>query len=379
MICLTGRSLVAGPALGRAARIPPRRGALASSLAASGLFAPSVFGAMVDEPPVACRRLPREPSRRRRPFRFRPTRRSGFAGAWRRSWPTRPRLKQLVKAYGALKALQSSPDNPINWCNQANIHYNHCSFPGPNAYYLQIHFGWLFFPWHRGYLYFYETIMGYLIDDPSFALPYWDWTTTPVVPDVFFDETSPLYDQTRESRKGSRSRATRRSSITPRRVHHVPGESAELFAAGFEPAGAELRRPARRHRGHGRFQGKVEAGPHDAVHSWVGGDMGSFDTAGRDLLFFAHHANVDRLWWLWQQGTGHTNPTSTTWSNQWFNFWNPNDHPPTGVNVSITVADVINPQAVNVIYHAPRRRWPPQNRGPAPAAGRRGSWPRAIR
>ena len=106
-------------------------------------------------------------------------------------------LQQLVNAYGALKVLLSPPDSLINWCNQANIHYNHCSFPGPNAYYLQIHFGWLFFPWHRGYLYFYETILGWLIGDTSFALPYWDWTTTPVVPDVFFDVNSPLYDPNR--------------------------------------------------------------------------------------------------------------------------------------------------------------------------------------
>ncbi len=95
------------------------------------------------------------------------------------------------------KALQSTPDSPINWCNQANIHFNHCSLGGPNAFYLQIHYGWLFLPWHRGYLYFYETVLGTLIGDSSFALPYWDWTGTPVVPDVFFDTSSVLYDQTR--------------------------------------------------------------------------------------------------------------------------------------------------------------------------------------
>ena len=257
-------------------------------------------------------------------------------------------LQQLVNAYGAPKALLSPPDSPINWCNQANIHYNHCSFPGPNAYYLQIHFGWLFFPWHRGYLYFYETILGGLIGDTSFALPYWDWTTTPVVPDVFFDVNSPLYDPNRSIVAGQ-------SIVDDPEVYYYTQASYITYLENLpnysppasNPQAPSFGGPPDDDEGNAQFQGKVEAGPHDAVHSWVGGDMGSFDTAARDLLFFGHHANVDRLWWLWQQGAGHANPTSPTWLNQWFNFWNAQANP-----VSMTVADAVNPQAVNVVYKA---------------------------
>jgi tyrosinase len=39
---------------------------------------------------------------------------------------------------------------------------------------------------------------------------------------------------------------------------------------------------------------------HDTLHVWVGGTMGQVDWAAYDPLFFAHHANVDRAWRIWQ-------------------------------------------------------------------------------
>ncbi|WP_406664333.1 tyrosinase family protein [Gallaecimonas sp. GXIMD1310] len=63
--------------------------------------------------------------------------------------------------------------------------------------------------------------------------------------------------------------------------------------------------------------------PHNDIHLAVGGfdvynegefgqisgangDMGENNTAGLDPIFFFHHCNVDRMFWLWQQQTGHT-------------------------------------------------------------------------
>src|SRR5207237_349537 len=39
---------------------------------------------------------------------------------------------------------------------------------------------------------------------------------------------------------------------------------------------------------------------HGAVHVWVGGEMGRIDWAAYDPIFWAHHANIDRLWARWQ-------------------------------------------------------------------------------
>ncbi len=62
--------------------------------------------------------------------------------------------------------------------------------------------------------------------------------------------------------------------------------------------------------------------PHNSIHLAIGGcevpgynrspiegangDMGENDTAGLDPIFFFHHANVDRMFWLWQKRHGFT-------------------------------------------------------------------------
>ncbi|KAK0545119.1 hypothetical protein OC846_005796 [Tilletia horrida] len=45
----------------------------------------------------------------------------------------------------------------------------------------------------------------------------------------------------------------------------------------------------------------VGIGPHDTVHRVIGGDMIT-PTSSYEPLFFPHHANVDRIWWNWQNG-----------------------------------------------------------------------------
>ncbi|AOJ05180.1 tyrosinase [Burkholderia mayonis] len=49
-------------------------------------------------------------------------------------------------------------------------------------------------------------------------------------------------------------------------------------------------------------------GPGDEVGQIAGanGDMGENNTAGMDPIFFFHHCNVDRMFWVWQKQTGHT-------------------------------------------------------------------------
>lgn len=79
------------------------------------------------------------------------------------------------------------------------------------------------------------------------------------------------------------------------------------------------------------WNSKLEAGtkpvvplesPHNSIHLAVGGcdiptydrspipgangDMGENDTAGLDPIFYFHHCNVDRMFWLWQKKHGFT-------------------------------------------------------------------------
>lgn len=251
-------------------------------------------------------------------------------------------LAQLVQAYSAIKALPSNDTR--QWCAQADIHANHCT---ARRYYLLVHDSWLFLPWHRSYVYFYETILGQLINNPSFALPYWDWTLFPTIPEAFFDTSSPLYDPNRGQGKGD-------SIVNDPEVYQYTRKSfidsllqeSDFFDFGGAPGNQHTGQP-----------GDLENYPHNNVHSWVGTqqnpfiDMGNLSTAARDLLFFMHHANIDYLWSQWTQIAGHNNPDKQQypqWYSQWFNFYEG-----TGKQVSVTIDDTVNGN-INVVYAAPK-------------------------
>ena len=55
------------------------------------------------------------------------------------------------------------------------MHCWYCSGAADSLNGMEIHGSWWFLAWHRAYLYFHERILGALIGDPTFALPYWDW------------------------------------------------------------------------------------------------------------------------------------------------------------------------------------------------------------
>ncbi|KAG5761764.1 hypothetical protein H9Q72_010133 [Fusarium xylarioides] len=44
----------------------------------------------------------------------------------------------------------------------------------------------------------------------------------------------------------------------------------------------------------------LEGGPHGSIHACLGGEMNP-TTSPNEPLFFMHHAQIDRLWWLWQK------------------------------------------------------------------------------
>ncbi len=83
-------------------------------------------------------------------------------------------LKSYARAVQAMLALP--PEDPRNWYRHAMVHTMDCP-----------HGNWWFLPWHRGYIGWFERICRELSGDPEFALPYWDWTAQPRVPDGMFD------------------------------------------------------------------------------------------------------------------------------------------------------------------------------------------------
>src|SRR4051812_21049476 len=84
-----------------------------------------------------------------------------------------PTLMAYQSAIAQMKALPSS--DPRNWTNQARIHFDYCP-----------HGNWLFLPWHRAYLLYFERICRQLSGMADFALPYWNWSIEPRVPAPFW-------------------------------------------------------------------------------------------------------------------------------------------------------------------------------------------------
>ena len=47
-------------------------------------------------------------------------------------------------------------------------------------------------------------------------------------------------------------------------------------------------------------------GYHNTVHGWVGGTMNNIQYSPADPVFWMHHAEVDRIWSLWQANPANT-------------------------------------------------------------------------
>jgi len=78
-------------------------------------------------------------------------------------------------AKGIKAMLNLPPEHPQNWFRNAFIHFMDCP-----------HGNWWFYVWHRGYLGYFEQTIRKLSGDNTFAMPYWDWTSLPQIPDSMF-------------------------------------------------------------------------------------------------------------------------------------------------------------------------------------------------
>ncbi|KAJ0514649.1 putative catechol oxidase [Helianthus annuus] len=254
--------------------------------------------------------------------------------------------KYIAKFNEAIKRMKALPeDDPRNFLQQAHIHCAYCngaytqSSSGFPDIEIQIHNSWLFFPFHRWYLYFYERILGSLIDDPTFALPFWNWDTPAgmTIPKYFNDPKSALFDTKRNQAhlKGVVDLGYNGKDTDATDIEKVKNNLAimyrQMVTNATDPTaffGGEYRAGKEPISG----GGSVEQSPHTPVHRWVGDprepngeNLGNFYSAGRDTLFYCHHSNVDRMWSLWKMlGGKHKDITDTDWLNTSFVFYDEN-------------------------------------------------------
>lgn len=142
-----------------------------------------------------------------------------------------------------------------------------------------------FLPWHRVYLLKIEK-MGQKIDK-RFFIPYWDWTTQRSVPSWIAGYTP-----------------TVKVTGTDIVVRRNPGSSSQL------PTKRQVATILRRIT-YTTFTRDLERGPHNFVHGWVNGTMSFINMAPADPLFWMHHAQVDRIWSIWQSRHLRQNPSLT--------------------------------------------------------------------
>jgi tyrosinase len=134
-----------------------------------------------------------------------------------------------------------------------------------------------FLPWHRDFLLQLERELQGL--DPVASIPYWDWTAQRGVP-PWKDDFLPTVPV-----------PGRRNPIQVRR---------SIGRRGRLPAGWEVEALIRNSGVNYTTFTSVLEGFHNEVHGWVGGAMGSIMVSPADPLFWMHHAQVDRLWSVWQ-------------------------------------------------------------------------------
>jgi tyrosinase len=208
--------------------------------------------------------------------------------------PTDPILNAYRAAVTAMKALPSS--DPRNWTKQAEIHLNHCT-----------HGNWLFLPWHRAYLRYFEEICREMSGYEAFALPYWNWSKDRQVPPVFWDASSSLYDSTRTIT----STSTLTSGVfDPSYIETILDETNFLnFGSDQISATTDQTTIV--------SYGPMEGGPHNSVHGFIGGDMGAF-MSPLDPVFWTHHNMIDCMWVEWNLRRGNPNTNDPAWTNRKF-------------------------------------------------------------
>jgi tyrosinase len=169
-----------------------------------------------------------------------------------------------------------------------------------------------FFPWHRVMLLAFENDLAAI--DPGVTLPYWDWTdpaSNPFTPGFLGTNGDPQNDHKvmdgAFAFDGPNNWTIKVTDAQgdPNYLQRDFGEAQNQATAlpnGGQVANVLQATPYEQSPYHGNdatFRSRLEYELHNLVHRWVGGTM-LMMASPNDPVFFLHHCNIDRLWWMWQ-------------------------------------------------------------------------------
>ncbi|KAJ1668196.1 hypothetical protein GGF38_002707 [Coemansia sp. RSA 25] len=156
-----------------------------------------------------------------------------------------------------------------------------------------------FFPFHRRFVLEFENLGRQI--DPTFTVPYWDTTR-----DYRTPESSAVLRPSALGGNGEGPQRCLQSGIQGnwtagfpdrhclRRQFSGSGNSILPWVPA-EVISSFMQRDGRL----ADFREHIEFSIHGATHIGLGGDAAT-RYAPNDFFFFMHHANIDRLWWQWQ-------------------------------------------------------------------------------
>ncbi|HVR41403.1 MAG TPA: tyrosinase family protein [Thermoanaerobaculia bacterium] len=219
--------------------------------------------------------------------------------------------------------------SPSAWKNLAQEMWNTCQAHNgqPEDYFL---------PWHRMFVYYFEQIIRKVSGEPTFTLPYWNYSVSGpnhgVMPVEFRKPLDlvygPLYVEKRNPGVNAGDPIDEGEPDDPLSLDSL--EECQYSQNGSNQG----------------FCLALDGGLHGNVHVLVGNgqNMGSVPWAAYDPIFWLHHSNIDRLWASWN-AAGRLNPSGSTFLNKTFVFADGN-----GNKVVATIKDFLSISALHYKY-----------------------------
>jgi Common central domain of tyrosinase len=285
---------------------------------------------------------------------------------------------RFVNAFLALKSQNSviHPGTQSRYDDFVETHLNAMWDSGTNQMRMLSwgHGDSVFLPWHRELLYQFEKLLQSV--DPSVTIPYWDWTRDQGSADPGFPFKHPFIGVDGDDADSDR---VKREPGAPSPYPYAfdpeawsttitvvdPMDSLNFFQRQFgEFNGAGTANDAPNLPQNDvvvtgtltTFRAAIGAGDyftlrtrsedlHNLVHRWTGGNMLRM-TSPNDPVFFMHHAQIDRMWSIWQKkvapGTALFQQSSSAAGHKLNDAMIYNDVNPAPFATGTTVAQVID-------------------------------------
>jgi tyrosinase len=147
-----------------------------------------------------------------------------------------------------------------------------------------------FLPWHRDFLLQFEKALQAV--DPAAFIPYWKWSTNRQLPPWIASFLPTVKVPAVGGMAGMPGMGgTPAQTVHVTRTPHSPSALPTANQIQTLDANTSIT--------YTQFTGLLE-GYHNTVHNWVGGTMTDITISPADPLFWTHHAEIDRIWSVWQ-------------------------------------------------------------------------------